>query len=324
MKRTFPRNQARNLARLAPALLIASALAPALSAQAPTLSKEYIRLGGRILAIESAASPYVATPVYENYAFLNTAPTPGYIVVGAADFDGNGVPDLVYMNTSTRQVTVNYYGGAGGTTEIGWAWLNSAGEPAGWTVGAVADMNGDGVPDLIWQNTSSNQVTVNYYGGAGGAVLQGWANLHEEAAGWLVVAAADFNGNGTPDLVWQNAGTNQVQVDYYTFTGGAPVYQSSASLQPASGWTVRGAADMNLDGVPDLIWQNNSNGQVTVNFYGGTGGATYEGWGWLHQAGNSGWRVAAVADFDGNGTPDLVYQQTGSPYEVTVNYYGPV
>jgi hypothetical protein len=52
--------------------------------------------------------------------------------------------------------------------------------------------------------------------------------------------------------------------------------------------------------------------------------ATYEDWGWLHQAGNSGWRVAAVADFDGNGTPDLVYQQTGSPYAVTVNYYGPV
>jgi hypothetical protein len=69
MKRTFARNQTRNLARLAPALLIASALAPPLPAQAPTLSKEYIRLGDRILAIESAASPYLATPVHENYAF---------------------------------------------------------------------------------------------------------------------------------------------------------------------------------------------------------------------------------------------------------------
>jgi hypothetical protein len=72
MKRTFARNKARNLARLAPALLIASALAPAVSAQAPTLSKEYIRLGDRILAIESAAGPYVATPVYENYAWRHT------------------------------------------------------------------------------------------------------------------------------------------------------------------------------------------------------------------------------------------------------------
>jgi len=47
-----------------------------------------------------------------------------------------------------------------------------------------------------------------------------------------------------PDLVWQNAAQNLVQVDYYNFAGGAPVYQTSALLRPASGWTVRGAADM--------------------------------------------------------------------------------
>jgi hypothetical protein len=323
MGRISGRKQARNLGGLAAALLVALSLASALQAQAPILSKEYIRLGGRILAIEQAASVGYVAPVYENdWAYLNTAPTSGWVVVGAGDFDRNGVPDLVYMNTSTRQVTVNYYGGAGGATLIGWAWLNQAGEPAGWTVAAVADMNGDGVPDLIWQNASTNQVTVDYYGGAGGAVIQGYNFLHNEP-GWTAVAAADFDGNGTPDLVWQNAATNQVQVDYYAFSG-APVYQSSAALRPASGWTVRGAADMNGDGVPDLIWQNNSTGQVTVNFYGGAGGATYEGWGWLHQAtGNSGWRVAAVADFDGNGTPDLAWQQIASPNAVTVNYYGP-
>jgi len=323
MEWTSERNQLRNLGRLAPALLAALSLASALQAQTPILSKEYIRVGGRILAIEQAAAVGYAAPVYENFAYLNAAPTSGWIVVGAGDFDRNGVPDLVYMNTSTRQVTVNYYGGEGGATLIGWAYLNSAGEPAGWSVVAVADMNGDGVPDLIWEYASTNQVTVNYYGGAGGAVYQGWASLYAEPLGWTVAAAADFNGNGTPDLVWQNAGTNQVQVDYYGFSGGAPVYQSSAALRPASGWTVRGAADMNGDGVPDLIWQNNTTGQVTVNFYGGAGGASYEGWGWLQQGtGNSGWRVAAVADFDGNGTPDLVWQNN-SNYQVTVNYYGP-
>ena len=81
---------------------------------------------------------------------------------------------------------------------------------------------------------------------------------------------------------------------------------------------------MNGDGVPDLIWQNNTTGTVTVNFYGGAGGATYETYAWLQQgSGYNAWRVAAVADFDGNGTPDLVWQQINSPYAVTVNYYGP-
>ena len=30
------------------------------------------------------------------------------------DFGGNGYADLVWQNQTTRQVTVNYYGGAGG------------------------------------------------------------------------------------------------------------------------------------------------------------------------------------------------------------------
>jgi hypothetical protein len=146
----------------------------ALSAQAPQLSKEYIRLGDRVLAVASASSPYVAAPVYESWAYLNTAPTSGWSVVGAADFDGNGTPDLVYFNSSTGQADVNYYGGTDGGTVIGWAWLNQSGEPADWVLRAVADMNGDGHPDLLWQNATTGQVTVNYYGGAGGAVYQGW------------------------------------------------------------------------------------------------------------------------------------------------------
>jgi hypothetical protein len=134
---------------------------------------------------------------------------------------------------------VNYYGGTGGATMTGWAWLNSGGNP-GWTVVAAAEMNGDGVPDLIWQNDTTRQVTVNYYGGTGGATMTGWA--------------------------WLNSGGNP-------------------------GWTVVAAADMNGDGVPDLIWQNDATRQVTVNYYGGAQGATLQGWAWLNSAGVHGWQA---------------------------------
>jgi hypothetical protein len=246
--------------------------------------------------------------------------------VGAGDFDRNGVPDLIYMNTSTREVTVNYYGGAGGATMIGWAWLDTAGEPAGWTVVGVADMNGDGVPDLIWQNAGANEVTVNYYGGAGGAVYQGWNWLDQNSyPGWAVVGAADFDGNGTPDLVWQNQSSEQVTVHYYSLVGGVPTYTGWNWLDKNndSGWAVRGVADMNGDSVPDLIWEDISTGQATVHYFGGAGGAVDEGWEWFRNgAGSAGWLIVAVADFNGNGEPDLVWQQSASPNAVTVNYYG--
>jgi hypothetical protein len=224
--------------------------------------------------------------------WLNNVGEPnGWVLVGAADFDGNGVPDLVWEYMPTGQVTVNYYGGLGGATLLGWNWLNKTGNP-GWTVVAVADMNGDGVPDLIWEKNATNQVTVNYYGGTGGATLTSWNWLNSggEPAGWHVVAAADFDGNGTPDLVWQYAPTRQVTVHYYGGTGGA-TYQGWNWLNSTGdpGWTVVGANDFNGDGVPDLVWQNDTTGQVTVNYYGGTQGATLIGWNWLANPGYPGW-----------------------------------
>ncbi len=193
---------------------------------------------------------------------------------------------------ATAQTTVHYYGGAGGATLIGWNWLNIQGNP-GWQVVGAADFNGDGAPDLVWMNTSTRQVTVNYFGGAGGATLLGWNWLNQGGVpGWHVAAAADFNGDGVPDLVWQNDSSAQVAVDYYGGAGGA-AYQGWNWLNQAGipGWQVVGAADFNGDGAPDLVWMNSGTRQVTVNYFGGAGGATYLGWNYLNQGGDPGWTV---------------------------------
>ena len=239
---------------------------------------------------------YAPGPTDVGWAWLNSAGDPGWRVVGMADMDGNGVPDLIWQNDTTRQVTVNYYGGAGGTVYQGWAYLNAVGNP-GWSVVGVADMDGNGVPDLIWQNDTTKVITVNYYGIASGAVYyQGWAYLNSTGnPGWSVVGVADFDGNGTPDLVWQNLSTRQVTVNYYGGTGGA-TYQGWAYLNAAGdpGWTVVGARDFNADGAPDLVWQNDSTQQVTVNYYGGYAGKVYQGWAWLNSTGFAGWRALAA------------------------------
>lgn len=252
-----------------------------------------------------------------NYTTIDQNPK---TVVG--DFDRNGVPDLVWQSEATRQVTVHYYGGAGGAVYESWNWLSSTGAP-GWHVIAVADFNGDGYPDLVWQNDTTSQITVHYYGGPGGTTLLGWNWLNATGApGWHVVAVADFNGDGVPDLVWQSETTRQVTVHYYGGAGGA-VLQGWNWLWSGSvpGWTVRAAADFNGDGVPDLVWQNDASGQTTVYYYGGNGGATYLGWNYLDKAGAVGWHIKAATDFNGDGVPDLVWQNDTTG-QVVVHYYG--
>jgi hypothetical protein len=229
------------------------------------------------------------------WSLLNPGPA-GWTLTGIADMNGDGILDLIWQNDSTRQVNVNYYGGPGGTTLTSWACLNCQTDLAGWSVVAIADMDRNGVPDLIWQNNATRQVNVNYYGGPGGATMIGWAclNCSSGLAGWSVVAAADMNGDGVPDLIWQNDTTRQVNVNYYGGPGGATMI-GWACLNCGSGlagWSVVAAADMNGDGVPDLIWQNDTTRQVNVNYYGGPGGATMTGWACLNSGPTlAGWSV---------------------------------
>src|ERR1019366_8675619 len=189
-----------------------------------------------------------------------------------------GTPEVIWQNTTTRQVTMHCY--APGPTDVGWAWLNSAGDP-GWKVVGMADMDGNGVPDLIWQNDTTRQVTVNYYGGAGGRVYQGWAYL---------------KGKGVEDMMWQNDTRKVITVNYYGIASGAVYYQGWAYLNSTGnpGWSAVGVADFDGNGTPDLVWQNDSTQQVTVNYYGGYAGKVYQGWAWLNSTGFAGWRALAA------------------------------
>jgi hypothetical protein len=84
-------------------------------------------------------------------------------IVGVADFNGDGKPDILWRNNTTGQKLVWYLNGVsriGSAVEV----LPAVGDP-NWKIVSVRDFNGDGKPDLLWRNGSTGQTVVWYMNG---------------------------------------------------------------------------------------------------------------------------------------------------------------
>ena len=127
------------------------------------------------------------------------------IALAVADF-GNGTKGLIYANQSLDRVVVDY---GGPKTVVG---DRSTGLLAPGAV-QLADLNGDGIPDLIVANSGSNNVLI--YPGLGNGQFGPAVNGgHGFFAGTnpVGITVADVNGDGKPDLVVANKGSNDVSI----------------------------------------------------------------------------------------------------------------
>jgi FG-GAP-like repeat/Tryptophan-rich Synechocystis species C-terminal domain len=84
-------------------------------------------------------------------------PGPAWKAVGTGDFFGNGDSDILWQNTSTGQVSI--WEMSDNTTLIGGGPVSPNPGPAWQAIGS-GDFNGDGRSDILFQNTTSGQVSI--------------------------------------------------------------------------------------------------------------------------------------------------------------------
>ena len=167
---------------------------------------------------------------------------------------------------------------------------------------AVADVNGDGHPDVLTANIRTNSVAVLL--GTGTGSFGNWVAYGTGADSWPNnVMAADVNNDGRLDLLTANTFNSTVGVLLGTGMGSfGPVttYSTGALSSPFS----LAVADMNGDGQLDVLTANASTNAVGVLLGTGTGSfgaaAAYD-----TGAGTRPYCLA-LADMNGDGRPDVL------------------
>ena len=147
--------------------------------------------------------------------------TGGGVAVVHADLNKDGIDDLIGI---TNGGYVYAYDVAHQTL----IW-SSTGLNGGRDI-AVADLDGDGVPEIIV--LAADQVIA--YAGSGGTYLQ---RATYPVAG-ISLLVADTNGDGKPEI-YVLAGSN--------ITGGTTVYQLDNTLKPLNSYVVSGATSIYLE-----------------------------------------------------------------------------
>jgi hypothetical protein len=126
-----------------------------------------------------------------------------------------------------------------------------------------------------------------------------------QAAGAARAAISDFNADGHPDYVVQNANTRQTAIWYLNNN----IYVGSAyGPTLTAGWRLRGAADFNRDTHPDYALFNSVTEQTGIWYL---SGPTFIGSAWGPTL-PAGWELVATADFSSDSKPDYVLYNAGT------------
>jgi hypothetical protein len=192
--------------------------------------------------------------------------TTTYTLLTSADMNGDGFPDLILMTSTpvanqSPQISYNLALGNGdGTFKAPAPIVTNDVNFAYTTPLAIADMNGDGIPDVVTiGRATAGDFQIAIALGNGNGTFKA-ANKTNFSVGGESMVAADFNGDGKVDvailgvfgsedsgIVFGNGDGTLAPI----VTSAGNVFNQALNLQMDLGLSV--VADFNGDGKPDIL-----------------------------------------------------------------------
>jgi GH24 family phage-related lysozyme (muramidase) len=236
-----------------------------------------------------------------------------------ADFNGDGIPDLV---TSTRGYVIAtshyvsflsiYLGHGDGT--FGQARMITTNGASGSA--AAVDLNNDGHTDLVVNGGSYVGILL----GNGDGTFQPEQDFDTGASLGQTLTVADFNRDGIPDIAVRKSFNSFDSPDYVAvYLGkGDGTFGGQHIFETGEGAGAVVAADLNGDGIPDLVVANGAEifpaasqppEYCSVSVLLGNGDGTFQPTKFYSVGTNP--DQIAISDFNGDGIPDLAVTNSG-------------
>ena len=169
-----------------------------------------------------------------NNASFSTAFNSSWHVAGTGDFNGDGITDILWRNNDG---TVTDWLGQPNGSFVSNQQNVSTMVDSSWHIVGTGDFNGDGIDDVLWQNTSG--AIVDWLGLGNNKFTGNNASFTTAFdSSWHVVETGDFNGDGIDDILWRN--DNGTVTEWFGQPNGSFVSnQQHLSTQVPTDWHVQ-------------------------------------------------------------------------------------
>lgn len=246
-------------------------------------------------------------------------------IIGAGKFFGDGNPGAIAWVSSSDQLTLWQVGNDGSIRQS--CTVASNIDPNLDFLG-IGDIDADGTDDIFWLNRTDGSVSAFLMSGCKPPQILTLQATADPA--WIFAGAGDVNGDGSADLFWQDGAANTL-IEWLVAPDGT-VTQQNVPEGNQSGWQIVAVADFDGDGMVDLLWRDPASqglamwraagngtfdtapvGPATSGTFAAADDIFGNGFDALVPAApelDRSWTILAAADFNGDGSSDLLLADT--------------